>query len=227
MITTLIYDLDGTLVEFKLDIAGMKETMVKMLSDQGVPRRYLRLDDPIRVLFGNSWKFLQGIGWPRDRFDQMINNVLKAIEPYEIEAAKTTSLQDGVIEVLDHFRIERKTQAVLTNVPGYIAKMTLDRFRLVNYFTRIMGRDEMSDLKPDPRGMGTLLRRLKVSPDQVLMIGDSILDVLAAKANHVRTIGIASGISRKQELQEAGAFQVLDEISELPPLFAELQKEEK
>ncbi|MHA1839712.1 MAG: HAD family hydrolase [Candidatus Ranarchaeia archaeon] len=224
MITTLIYDLDGTLVEFKLDIVGMKEVMISALTEQGVPRRYLRIDDPTSTLFKKSWNYLKGSGWPRDRFDILIQSILKDIEPFELEAAKATNLLEGVKEVLDHFRIEKYTQALLTNVPRPIAKLTLDRFNITNYFARIMGRDETLTLKPDPRGLGTLLRRLKVDSGEAVMIGDSVIDVLAAKANNVLSIGISSSANKRQELIESGSDIVLKEISELPSVIAQMQQ---
>ena len=224
MITTIIYDLDGTLVEFKLDLIGMKEVMLDLLLKQQVPRRYLRLEDPTSVMFANSWKYLKGLGWSEDSFRALENSIMKTIEPYELEAANATNLHQGVESVLRHFRIEKKSQVVFTNVTTEIAHVTLNRFNLTGYFEDIIGRDQVPALKPDPRGLGRILRKLKRTADEVIFVGDSSIDMVVARDNKVLGIGVTTGFSNATELTDNGAYAVIEKISDLPDLVTQLQR---
>lgn len=79
--------------------------------------------------------------------------------------------------------------------------------------------DDEVKAKPDPEGILNLLERLGVGKEEVVVIGDHAVDILAAKAAGINSIGISHGFGTPAELMQAGAVKVVDDLSALPQLI--------
>jgi len=79
--------------------------------------------------------------------------------------------------------------------------------------------DEVIKTKPDPEGILTLMKALNVNPDEILVLGDLPVDMIAAKAAGMHAIGISHGFGSPPDLKEAGAIQIVDDLSSLPKLI--------
>jgi phosphoglycolate phosphatase-like HAD superfamily hydrolase len=79
--------------------------------------------------------------------------------------------------------------------------------------------EDVSATKPDPEGILTLVDTLRVTPDEVIVLGDHAVDVQAARAAGLRTIGVSHGFGTPAELIEAGAIRTIDDLAALPKLI--------
>jgi len=79
--------------------------------------------------------------------------------------------------------------------------------------------EEVSKTKPDPEGILKLLDMLAVKKDEVIVLGDHAVDVIAAKAAGLHTVGITHGFGTPADLKEAGAVSVIDDLSTIPRLI--------
>jgi len=76
--------------------------------------------------------------------------------------------------------------------------------------------DDVTRTKPNPEGILKLLDALAVTKEEVIVLGDHAVDVVAAKAAGLHTIGITHGFGTPADLKEAGAIAVIDDLSTLP-----------
>ena len=91
----------------------------------------------------------------------------------------------------------------------------LDRWEIREYFHAIIGRDDVSEIKPHPEPLVSGLARLDLPPADALNVGDTPLDVRAGTAAGIRTIGVLTGAGTADQLRAEGAAVVLPSLSEL------------
>jgi phosphoglycolate phosphatase-like HAD superfamily hydrolase len=86
---------------------------------------------------------------------------------------------------------------------------------LSHYFKVIMTREDGFPQKPAPDGILECLRRMKVIPDNAIVIGDTPLDIRAGKAAGTLTIGVLSGIGTRAQLEAEAPTAIIEHISQL------------
>ena len=89
----------------------------------------------------------------------------------------------------------------------------LDRFRV------IIGGEDVNEHKPHPSGLVAAMSRMQVDTDDVLYVGDSTVDALAAERAKVPFIAVLSGTTSETEFNETAKIAVIDDISTLPRLL--------
>ncbi len=121
------------------------------------------------------------------------------------------------VEELLKIFTKRKKIAILTNNRKTSAMKTLKKFRLNQYFKEkhVYGFDETGKLKPEPDGLQKILKDMRVRGDRAIFIGDMVTDVIAGNRSGVKTICIASGLSKKEELQKENPYLLIDKIEQL------------
>lgn len=83
----------------------------------------------------------------------------------------------------------------------------------------IVTSDEVKKTKPDPEGINRLMKILDLTSNEVIILGDLPVDMLAAKAAGVHALGISHGFGAPAELIKAGAILIVDDLSSLPQLI--------
>ena len=76
--------------------------------------------------------------------------------------------------------------------------------------------EDVTKTKPDPEGILRLMDSLEVTKQEVLVLGDHPVDMQAALAAGVQSIGISHGFGTPAELKEAGALRIIDDLASLP-----------
>ena len=209
-----MYDLDGTLVDTRKDIASVANHMraqmgLLPLADKeicgyvGLGLRQLvagclKTDDPARVE--------EGTRIYRGYYSQ---HLLDHARPYP-----------GVRETLEHFRPRK--QAVITNKPNPYSRQILEALGLAGYFIEIVAGDSGWPKKPDPESLRTIMRGEGAVPSATLMIGDSPIDVETGKKAGVLTVGVAQGFCDREDLEKAGPDHLVDGFQALLELAKEL-----
>jgi phosphoglycolate phosphatase len=208
-VDALFFDLDGTLIDSKADLAASVRHI------QGLYAGRLSSDDEVGSYIGDGVAKLIERALP-----QLSGPVLpEAVEAfkthYRDHCLDTTHLYPGVREVLDHFG--DKTLAVITNKPERISRRILDGLEIVSRFRLVLGGDSLPFKKPDPSVLRFALRELKVtSPDRAVMVGDSVMDIQAAQNAGLWSCAFLSNIADHRTLRGAGASL---EITSLPLLI--------
>lgn len=208
-IKLLIFDLDGTLVDSRIDITDAINYAVK---DYGLGPYSV---DEITSLIGRGiTKLIEDL--LKSRPEIPVKDVIdKFLHYYERHLVDNTRPYPHVREVLEELRDYKK--AVISNKREYLSKKTLEGLDLIKYFDIVLGSDRTPEKKPSPMPVFIALERLNVLPNEAVMIGDSDLDIKAGKAAGTLTIAVSYGYRPKDILLEADF--IIDDIKELTDLL--------
>jgi phosphoglycolate phosphatase len=186
---TIVFDLDGTLVDSVFDLASALNATLGRLAP-GTPPLPI---ETVRSFVGNGAGQLVARSLASSGIAVSQETALAVfLGCYRERMLDTTRPYPGVVEGLD--RLADRTLAVLSNKPGDMSRQILTRLGLATRFARIYGGGDVPGRKPDPSGLLQLLRELGASPAEALMVGDSPIDVLTARNAGVRAVGVRYGL---------------------------------
>ena len=183
----LVFDLDGTLIDSKVDLAN---SVNHALGEFGLPALphpliYSYVGDGATVLIRKS------LG---DEGNGILHAVLDAfLAHYRQHLLDTTVPYPGVPENLGKWEKSYR-MAVLTNKPLDMTLAILSGLALDRHFIEVVGGDGVHGKKPLPDGLLRIMRSYGASPEETLMVGDSRNDVLAGKRAGARTCGVTYGL---------------------------------
>jgi phosphoglycolate phosphatase len=190
---TLVFDLDGTLVDTAPDlIAATNHVMAGMgrpAADEAIVRP--------QVSHGALAMIRTAIGpeantWPEDRLYPMFETF---IAYYQANIAATSRPFPGVIAAMDRAAAAGHILAVCTNKREVLARQLLEQLGLDARFAAICGRDTFPVYKPDPVHLTATIARAGGAAGRAIMIGDSGVDVATAKAASIPVVAVSFGYS--------------------------------
>jgi phosphoglycolate phosphatase len=184
----LIFDLDGTLIDSKLDLAhAVNATLAHMgMSALAHERVYSYVGNGAPVLIRRAL----GAAATESQVEEALEFFL---EYYREHYLDHTVLYPGVRESLDRFRAAHKQMAVLTNKPVRISTAIVKGLGVGDHFFRVYGGNSFDFKKPNPIGVEALIREAGVAPDRAVMIGDSSVDIQTARNAGIRAFGVTYG----------------------------------
>ncbi len=219
VIKAVILDFDGTLAELNMDFAAMKEKILDLIEEYGIARDSLRegyileiIDEVTSILLKKEQRLAK-------RFAEKAQEMLRE---KELEAASESRLLPGVESMLRNLRIaEVKVGIITRNCDGAVRKICSYIESLCDAF---LSRDSVERVKPDPHHLATLLDRLGVTVEDAIMVGDHPMDILAGKRVGMRTVGVLTGRTTRDQFLETGADYVLESASQLTGLIERLNR---
>ena len=208
----IIIDLDGTLVDSVPDLAyALNNTLAK----RGHPE--LAVDVVRNMIGGGIPKLLErGLtAHGADASEEAVSeNLPYMLEIYEKNATNNTVLYPGARELLDHLKSRKFPTALCTNKPTEVTHIILKNLEIADCFHCIIGGTSGFPKKPDPASLKHILGELKADPKKTLMVGDSAVDVGAARAAGLPVAIMTYGYS-KTPASELKADFVLDRLDEI------------
>jgi phosphoglycolate phosphatase len=215
-IKAIIFDFDGTLAVLNIDFSFMRGKVFDLMKRYGVAEelveeRYLLeiIDEVYQIL------------WTKDPsgaedFYQKAHQILHKIE---MKAAENGSLIPGAERALKKLgRNGIKIGIITRNCEEAVRKV----FPNINDFCDVfVSRNSVKKVKPHPDHLTYVMESLKVSGKESVMIGDHIIDIQAGKKVGMKTIGVLTGWTKKEEFEKAGADYILRDVSEVGRLLEE------
>jgi len=213
-VSLFIFDLDGTLIDSKQDIAYAVNLTFR---DLMLPEK------PEEVIYGYVGNGVR----------QLIIDAVETTDPQRVDQALAifdrhyqahlldqTDFYPGILQVLEHFKGGKK--AIVTNKPAHYTTRIMDgllRGQTEHYFDFILGGSSEIQLKPHPEMLLKTLDYLQTDPGRAVMIGDSLNDLHAARAAGVRFCAVGYGFGDVPLLKEASPDFFVTEASDLIRLF--------
>lgn len=212
MIDTVIFDLDGTLLDTLDDLAAAANAA---LQQRQLPTHSV---EAYRQFIGRGVENLirQAIGEQHPDVDQETKNCVALFrEAYAQQWNVHSKPYAGVTTVLDRLADRGVRLAILSNKPHDFANQCAEHYFGDWNFRVVFGQRAGVPIKPDPTAVHEILRSLDTSADQCLYVGDSDVDMQTAQNAAVTACGACWGFRSREELGAAGANMLLDEPTDL------------
>jgi phosphoglycolate phosphatase len=223
-IRLLIFDLDGTLIDSRLDLIHSVNAMLRHFGrpelDGDVIASYVGDGAPALVQ-----RALVADGGPGD--EAFFRSALEYfLGYYRLHKLDHTTVYEGIPETLTALATSSaggsacptRVMAVLSNKPVVPSRAIVEALGMGDFFVRIYGGNSFATKKPDPLGVRTLLEETGVAADEALMIGDSSIDVLTGRNAGIWSCGVTYGFA-PQSLEDVEPDVVVDRARELGELL--------
>jgi len=208
-VRALIFDLDCTLIDSKLDLALAVNAVLEEMGRGPLPHEqifgYIGQGAPSLIA--------RALGKGATR-EECRRGLEFFIQYYSLHKLDHTSLYPGVRETLD--ALTGMQMAVLTNKPVGASRGILQGLGLAETFQIIYGGNSFERKKPDPMGVETILREFGAAPSQVMFVGDSDIDVQTARNAGTWICGVTYGFG-SHRLTEFPPDLLVDNLTELLP----------
>ncbi|HVZ79573.1 MAG TPA: phosphoglycolate phosphatase [bacterium] len=204
----VLFDLDGTLIDSKKDIAaaanaarvhfGMPALPLEVVTGyigwgiDHLNRKTLGTEDPARLAEGLE--------------------VLKA--HYRDHCVDQTLIFPGVKELLDFLKAKGVKMGLVSNKPHEFTLITLEKLGLMPYFMVALGADATPNKKPHPEPLLVALQKMGVGPAEAVMIGDSPVDIQAARAAGMLVGVVEHGFVAREHLASADPDWLVNNLEE-------------
>ncbi len=218
-VTLAIFDLDGTLVDSRLDLANSVNAMLRHLGRPELPV------EVIAAYIGDGAPMLvrRALGDPDDE-----KYVAEALEYfltwYRAHKLDNTYVYPGILDVLRAVQRgvngRQRKLAVLTNKPVIPSRAIVEALGMGEFFFQVYGGNSFHTKKPDPLGALKLLEESDARPDEAVMIGDSSNDILTGHNSGMWTLGLTYGFS-PHTLEDAPPDVLLDRPEEIADVLGQ------
>ncbi|SFZ99084.1 Phosphoglycolate phosphatase [hydrothermal vent metagenome] len=209
---TILFDLDGTLIDSTEAILESFESAFKAFG-QDVPKSdeiTAQIGYPLDVMFSR-------LGVDEDKIWDYV--AAYKMHYQEIACEKTTLLPGAreAVELASTFA----TLGVVTTKTGKYSIELLENMNLMSYFDVLIGREDVTNPKPDPEPILKALQTLPKDTLGIWMIGDTCMDMQSATRANVESVGLTCGYGTEESLKkctsniEKNAFDAVSYISNI------------
>lgn len=194
-IKAVLFDLDGTIVSYKLRFLDAKKEAIEYLNNLGI----LREGENEYTI--STQEMLDIIKERKPaKYEIIKRKVFEIFEKYELEACNETQLMPGALYTLQALTMNGIIAGVVTNNSLKAAKLSLQKSGITRLISVLISRDDVNKLKPEPDGILEAIRRLGVSKDEVIYVGDAPVDIKAAKRAGIKACAITCGAHTREKL---------------------------
>jgi phosphoglycolate phosphatase len=217
-IRLLIFDLDGTLIDSRLDLVHSVNATLRHIG-----RAELSEDLIASYVGDGAPTLIRRILGPDAGDEELVRTGLEYFLAYYKEhKLDHTRLYEGMEEVLATIRdgsngLPRK-MAVLSNKPVNPSRAIVEALGLGEFFVTVYGGNSFASKKPDPEGARTILREVGCAAEETLLVGDSGVDVATGRNAGMWTCGVTYGFA-PHTLEATPPDVVIDQARELAELF--------
>ena len=218
-IRLVIFDLDGTLIDSRLDLVHSVNAALRHIQRPELP------DDVIASYVGDGAPILIQRALGGEAVDEAL--VRKGLEffltYYRAHKLDHTTVYSGIEEALSAIQNSGngnpRRMAVLSNKPVNPSRAIIEALGLGKYFQQVYGGNSFATKKPDPEGARKLLEENGVRPEHAVIVGDSHVDIETGRNAGMWTIGVSYGFA-PHSLEESPGDVMVDHPRELGEVFS-------
>ena len=219
-----ILDMDGTLVDSTGIIRRIQEEIMKEFNIVLTPERTQELENFAESMFQENYStrlaikimftLMKEVGL---NFRQRIKALIIAGKLYLKELSQLT-LYDGVIELIDFFEKNSYEYVIVTNSSDKAVKRYLKNNP--EFYKKmkplIISKDSVKHVKPHSESFELASKKMGLSSDKIVVVGDTKYDILFAQANKAHSIGVLTGIYTRELLEQYNPDFIFDSAADIP-----------
>ncbi len=214
----LIFDLDGTLIDSRLDLTNTVNAMLRHFRRPELPA------EVIATYIGDGAPMLvrRALGDPDDQhyFHDALDFFISYYREHKLDhTVLYPGVKDALAAIARGSNGTGRKMAILTNKPVNPSRQIVQALGLADFFAQVYGGNSFHTKKPDPLGALSLLEEMGVAAQEAAIVGDSANDVLTGRNVGMWTVGCKYGFVPEQ-LQQTPPDVVIDSPQELAQLFA-------
>jgi len=218
MITTVIFDLDGTLL---YTLEDLKNSTNFALDKYGFPERSI---DEIRHFVGDGVRKLIERAVPQNTSPDTVENVLNIFkENYSKNMYNCTKPYNSIEKLLSEIKQKGLKTAVVSNKFDFAVKELCKKY-FDNYIDIAIGQSDDVPKKPSPDGVFKAMKYLESSVKNTVYIGDSDVDLLTARNSNLPCISVTWGYRDIEFLKSKGADYIVNDPLEILELIEKLNR---
>lgn len=207
----VIFDYDGTLVHLNIDFGVMRQGVEEFLADYGIdPNDFKGLY--ILEMIEEATKLISEQN--SSEGSAFYQKSLELVTEHEVRAAKKGKILPGVINMLELLGKRGVKVGVITRNCNKAVKMIFPHIE--GFCDAYIPRDSVGRVKPHPDHLALAVERLGVNNRaRCLMVGDHVLDIEGGKRMGMKTAGVLTGKTTRQQFIEVGADYILDDATKI------------
>ncbi|ALH94557.1 phosphoglycolate phosphatase [Acinetobacter equi] len=210
----VLFDLDGTLVDSASDLYRAMNMSLNVLNFPFVTEEQVRnwVGKGTSIFCHSVLEYLTAGNVDPAEHQRLLDTFLNI---YNAEPCVDTKPFAGIIEFLQWGKAQGKTLVCVTNKPEQPAREILDVLDMTQYFDDVIGGDRFTERKPHPSQLLYCVDHYQVKKEQILMIGDSVNDVEAARRADIDCVVVSYGYNHGENILNCQPQQVVDNLVEL------------
>ncbi len=217
MIDTIIFDLDGTLLN---TLEDLKDSVNYALAKQRFPLRTL---PEIRSFVGNGIRLLMERSVPEHTDTETFEICFKDFcDYYKIHMEDKTAPYDGITQMLEKIKAEGFKTAIVTNKADFAAQDLCKRM-FGDTIDLVVGSTDDRPNKPAPDGVYYALKVLGSKLRNTVFVGDADTDILTANNAGLDSIGVLWGFRDRDIIEKEGAKYIVDSVKDLEKLLISMK----
>jgi len=217
-IRLFIFDLDGTLIDSRLDLVHSVNASLRHLGRPELP------EDQIASYVGDGAPMLirRTLGADAENEALVRQGLEYFLAYYKEHKLDHTTIYDGMKEALLAIRKSQngspRKMAVLSNKPVNPSRAIVEALGMGEFFFSVYGGNSFATKKPDPEGAQTIMQEAEASPEETVIVGDSAVDVTTGRNAGAWTCAVTYGFA-PHTLEAVQPDVVLDAPKELAEVF--------
>lgn len=216
-IKAIVLDMDGTITRFNLDYMSARRRALQELERLNL--RSPEMTDQLSLFL--ILKQVKEVLEP-SAFSELRRKVYGFLEEMEVRAAREVVLYPGVVETIRKLRSRGLKIGLVTNNGRAGTELTLEQYQLGPLFEAVVTRDDCEEMKPDSAPVRKVLAEMRVAPSEAILVGDGVMDIVAARAAGLPAVAVATGPFTSVRLLEAEPDYLLGSVNDLPLLVEQL-----
>ena len=211
----VVFDLDGTLVDSRIDYERMAGMIREVLHAAGVSEEHLTDRRKIYQIIRGGDRVLAEMGVDSIKRFKMTSEMERIMNQVELEGAHLSKPMRNAGETLRALKSRGLGIGVATRGCREYASESMKLTGLNEYIDKCLARDEVPYPKPDPRHLIEVVTHLGAKPSEVFYVGDTTTDLETANAAKVKFVGYKRDEEWGKRLLDAGCAKIVDDLIDL------------